>query len=210
MRQLIDKILEIKKSNKSRIIAKRMSEFNALGKKPSEELFKELCFCILTANFRADKAIEIQKEIGQQFLTLPKKALAEKLKKSGCRFHTKKAGYIVEARKHASTLGKIWHSFSSGPTAREWFVKNIKGLGYKESSHFLRNVGYTDVAIIDFHIIDLLARNGLIKKPKTKSLTKKSYLSIENVLKKLAKRTGMNLGELDLYLWYIETGKVLK
>ncbi len=210
MQQLIDKILEIKKSNTSKIIAKRMSEFSTLGKKPLEELFKELSFCILTANFRADRAIEIQREIGQQFLTLQKKVLAEKLKKSGCRFHTKKAGYIVEARKHAQTLGKMCHSFSSGPAAREWLVKNIKGLGYKESSHFLRNIGYTDVAIIDFHIIDLLARNSLIEKPKTKNLTKKRYLAIENVLKKMAKRAGMNLGELDLYLWYIETGKVLK
>lgn len=84
----------------------------------------------------------------------------------------------------------------------------MKGLGYKESSHFLRNVGCDDVAIIDFHIIDLLVANRLIKKPK--ALNPKRYLAIEKKLKQLAGRSGLSLGELDLYLWYMETGKILK
>ncbi|GAJ17855.1 unnamed protein product, partial [marine sediment metagenome] len=29
---------------------------------------------------------------------------------------------------------------------REWVVKNFKGLGYKEASHFLRNIGYKNFA----------------------------------------------------------------
>ena len=80
----------------------------------------------------------------------------------------------------------------------------------KESSHFLRNIGHKNLAIIDFHIVDLLFKHGLIEKPKNKSLTEKKYLEIENVLKKIAEQTKTNLGELDLYLWYEETGKILK
>jgi len=36
------------------------------------------------------------------------------------------------------------------------------------------------------------------------------YLEIENLLREIAKETNLHLGELDLYLWYMETGKVLK
>lgn len=91
---------------------------------------------------------------------------------------------------------------------RAWLVDNISGLGYKEASHFLRNIGFDDYAIIDFHILDILERYHLIKKPKT--LTAKRYRDIEAILRKLAAQTNLSLAELDLYLWYLETGKILK
>jgi len=97
---------------------------------------------------------------------------------------------------------------SSNEELREWLVKNIKGLGYKESSHFLRNIGFDNFAIIDFHIVDILVKHNLIKRPET--LTKKRYLEIENILKEIAKKLELSLAELDLYLWYTETGKILK
>ena len=95
--------------------------------------------------------------------------------------------------------------------ARNWLNENVYGLGMKEASHFLRNVGKKDVAIIDFHIVDLLNSEGLLDfDRKSKSLTPSRYLEIEKVLLDLGKRLGLNLAELDLYLWYLETGKVLK
>ena len=80
--------------------------------------------------------------------------------------------------------------------------------GYKEASHFLRNIGYRDFAIIDFHIIDLLVKFNIIEKPKT--LTKKKYLEIEAILKKLGDKLHLDMGKLDLYLWYMETSEILK
>ena len=91
---------------------------------------------------------------------------------------------------------------------REWVVKNIKGLGYKEASHFLRNIGYKNYAIIDFHIVDVLAKYNLIEKPKT--MTKKKYFEMEQLLKTIGNRLHLNMAELDLYLWYLETGKPLQ
>jgi len=99
---------------------------------------------------------------------------------------------------------------STAPEIRNWLVKNVKGLGLKESSHFLRNIGFEDFAIIDFHIVDLLVREGLIVKQKPGALAPKIYREIEQALVKLGKKTDLNLAELDLYLWYLETGKVLK
>jgi N-glycosylase/DNA lyase len=153
----------------------------------------------LTANSTAERCIDVQKKVNNGFLNLSETELQKKLKKYGCRFHTKRAGYISEARKFKDKL----------ILEREWLVENIKGLGMKEASHFLRNIGYGDYAIIDFHIVDLLLKNNLIKK-KFKTLTKKTYLELEGILKKIADKTKLNLAELDLYLWYMETGKVLK
>ncbi|MEK6897991.1 MAG: N-glycosylase/DNA lyase [Nanoarchaeota archaeon] len=210
----VDKLIEIVKKHKNSEVGKitnqRMLEFSELGRKSSNEIFKELCFCFLTANFSASGGIKIQNAIGDGFLFFSEEKLAEKLKFLGHRFPNARAKFIFEARKYKDHIKEILGSFSDEKNAREWIVKNIKGIGMKEASHFLRNIGYKNLAIIDFHIIDLLARNGLIEKPKSKSLTPKKYLEIENILKQLSEKTNTSLGELDLYLWYEETGKVLK
>jgi len=166
-----------------------------------------MCFCILTANFNAEKCIKIQKEIGNGFLTLSENDLAKKLVELGHRFPNARASYISDSVRYIKSLEEIIHSLNS-TELRSWFVKNIKGFGYKEASHFLRNIGFDDYAIIDFHIIDVLVNNNLIERPKT--LTKRKYLEIENTLRDIARDANLTLAELDLYLWYIETGKILK
>ena len=98
--------------------------------------------------------------------------------------------------------------FPDKKALREWIINNVNGIGLKESSHFLRNIGFDEYAIIDFHIIDLLVKYDIITKPKT--ITKNKYLEIEKILGKIAKQTDLTLAELDLYLWYMETGKILK
>ena len=90
------------------------------------------------------------------------------------------------------------------------FWENVKGLGWKESSHFLRNVGHLDVAIIDRHIISNMVEYGLISENVRKGLTKRRYMEYEKLLEKVADRARMTLGEMDLYLWYRKTGQVLK
>lgn len=208
MRELIETIEDLKKSEVKGLIDTRMGEFKEIGEGPSREIFKELCFCILTANFSAERSIKIQMEIGDGFLTLSESLLAEKLRELGHRYPEARARYIVEARRYKDSLKDIIKSFHGQNALREWLAENVKGIGYKEASHFLRNIGYTDFAILDFHIINLLARYDLIKRSKT--LTIRRYLEIENLLREIASRSNLNLGELDLYLWYLETGKVLK
>jgi len=207
MNDLTNKIITLKNSDISKLIDSRIQEFKEIDKKSNDELFKELCFCILTANFNAEKSIKIQKEIGECFLTDSKDVLAQKLRSYGHRFPNARAAYISESIKCKDSLGEIVQ-IHDGNALREWIVENVKGLGYKEASHFLRNVGFDDYAIIDFHIVDLLVDYKLIEKPKT--VTKRTYMAIESLLKKLARKTNLTLAELDLYLWYMETGKILK
>ena len=207
MEDLLKSIKDLKKSDIGKTIDSRIKEFKKLGYKSNEELFKELCFCILTANFNAEKSIKIQDEIGECFLNDSEDELKLKLKKLGHRYPNMRADYIVKSRNCKDSLKKITSS-SDNKAIRDWIVDNVKGLGYKESSHFLRNIGFDDYAIIDFHIIDILVKNNLIKRPK--SLTKNKYLEIENILKEISKQLNLSLAELDLYLWYLETGKILK
>ena len=208
MEKLIKTIEDLKKSKIKNLVSSRIQEFKKIGEESDNKIFNELCFCILTANFNAEKTIKIQKTIGNGFLTFPESLLTEKLKKLGYRYPKTRAKYIVEARKYKDTLKTLFKSFKDNYELREWLVKNVKGFGYKEASHFLRNIGYTNFAIIDFHVVSLLEKYGLIKKPKR--LTKRKYLEIENLLRKIAERLNLSLAELDLYLWYMETGKILK
>ena len=139
--------------------------------------------------------------LGDTLFSGSQEEIQEKLKEI-YRFHTIRAGYLYEARNNFEKIDM------ANPDIRNDLVKNIKGIGMKEASHFLRNIGFSNYAIIDFHIIDVLVKNNLIEKPKT--LTVKKYSEVEGILKGLAAKLGMSLGELDLYLWYMETGKVLK
>ena len=207
MEKLIDKIESLKKGEIGKLVNDRIKEFKNIDKKSTNELFNEMCFCILTANFNAEKSIKIQNEIGECFSNDSEEDLAKKLQELGHRFPNMRASYISESRNCKDMLKRVVESLKNDEL-REWLVKNVKGIGYKETSHFLRNIGFDDFAIIDFHIIDILAKYDLIEKPK--ALTRKKYLEIEKLLKKIAEKSGLNLAELDLYLWYMETGKILK
>jgi len=209
MQNLINQVQELKQGKVKETIDNRIAEFKEFVKSDSDRLFSELCFCILTANFNAERSIKIQENIDEGFCNLSREKLASKLKELGHRFPNTRASYIAEARPCINALKKILNN-KNEPETREWLVKNVKGLGYKEASHFLRNIGKKNLAIIDFHILDILEANDLIKKPKTKTLTKSKYLGIENTLRQLAEKLNLNLAELDLYLWYLETGKILK
>jgi len=208
MNGLLESVEYLKNSEVKKLVDDRLREFRELGNGSSNEIFKELCFCILTANFNAEKSMKIQMKIGDGLLILPESLLASKLKELGHRYPNTRARYIVDARKHKNSLRTTIKMFNDENKLREWLDKNVKGIGYKEASHFLRNIGYTDFAIIDFHIIDVLTKYKIIEKPKT--LTKRSYLEIEELLRKIAGKLNLNLAELDLYLWYMETGKILK
>jgi N-glycosylase/DNA lyase len=106
-------------------------------------------------------------------------------------------------------INKSKKDIEKNKRTREWLIKNVKGIGYKESSHFLRNIGYKNLAILDRHILRNLEKFKVINKiPKT--LNKKQYLSIEDKFYNFSKKIKIPMDELDLLFWSIETGKVFK
>ena len=205
---LLNSISKLKNSEIKNLISSRIKEFSQIKNSSINDIFRELCFCIMTANCGAEKCIEIHEKINDGFNCLSQEQLTQKFREFGYRFPNIRSKYITEAIDFKEELENIIKSREQETDIRDWLVKNIKGLGYKEASHFLRNIGYKNYAIVDFHIVDLLVKYNLIEKPKT--MTKRKYLEIEGILQDLGVEVALNLAELDLYLWYMETGKVLK
>ncbi len=207
MNQLIANINQLKKSDIKIQIDKKLEEFQKLKKRSNKEWFSELCFCLLTANTSAEMGIRVQKQLGYKGFTEYKDEaeLIQRLKNVKSRFYNRRGHFIHEANKHKD----IKSILKKQKDMREWLVENIKGLSYKESSHFLRNIGFFDYAILDKHILRTLEENKLIPKIPD-SMNKKNYLLFEKILARLSKRLNLSQGELDLYLWYLKTGKILK
>jgi N-glycosylase/DNA lyase len=187
----------------------RLNEFEQFKNKNNQEWFNELCFCLLTANSKAETAIKIQIEMyPDNFAKKTQTEIAYTIKKHGHRFHNTKSSYILLARKFLN-IKDILKNLSDFQ-AREFLVANIKGLGYKEASHFLRNVGYNNFAIIDRHVLRFLKQHNLINEiPKT--ISKKNYLYFEEILKNFnITQSRLDQSRLDLMIWAYMTGKVLK
>ncbi|MDY6964978.1 MAG: N-glycosylase/DNA lyase [Halobacteriota archaeon] len=211
MKELIGKINRLREDPKiASIVKRRMKEFDEKQKNVNSEWFLELCFCLMTANSGAQKVLDICESLGGgPFIDCSAQELSVLLKDNGYRFYNKRAEYIVDAREFSGDLKEKIKSFDNEFEARKWLVDSIKGLGYKEASHLLRNVGYENVAILDRHILRVLHEYGLIDEV-PKSLGEKKYYEIEEKMSILAEKSGLSPAELDLYLWYIKTGKVLK
>jgi N-glycosylase/DNA lyase len=207
MQELIAKVNQLKQNHVGKLVKQRMLEFDEVAKSP-EKVFSELCFCLTTANSSAEMGIKVQKAIRNELTLLSRAQLSKRLRKLGYRFYNVRAKYIVEARKHQNVKSMV-ESFDNELEAREWLVENVLGLGYKEASHFLRNIGYMNVAILDRHIIRVMHESRMMGElPKT--LNRKRYLEYEKRLEPLCNATGLKQGELDFYLWYMKTGKILK
>lgn len=207
-----EKIKDIQKDKVvSNAVKRRINEFEENFKGDNKLWFKELCFCLLTANFKAETCIKIceKEKENNAFLNFSPDELSKFLKENNHRFPNARAKFIVEARKYKSNLRNILTSAENENEAREFLVKGIKGIGYKESSHFLRNVGYKNFAILDKHILNVLYENKIISEI-PKQLNKGIYLKIEGLMKIIADDLEISPAEMDLYLWYSKTGKVLK
>jgi len=108
-------------------------------------------------------------------------------------------------------LRKRLRGFSDPVERRDWLAqeKQVKGLGYKEASHFLRNIGVKGHAILDKHVMRCLAEIGVIDTAKPPA-TRRQYLEVEQQLVRFAREIRIDFDELDLVLWSMKTGEVLK
>ena len=197
-------------------IRARLTEFEAVWENATDKrLWEEMVFCFFTGGCSARMGLRSVEAVRPILQTGNHHELADALR-GRHRYPNARAGYIVASREFLQEhcglrLREKLESFDDDLDRRDWLVKEkrIKGLGYKEASHYLRNIGLKGYAILDKHILRSLAELGIIDDPKPPN-TRSKYLTIEEKLKNLATLTKIDFDELDLVLWSMKTGEILK
>jgi N-glycosylase/DNA lyase len=191
-------------------IRKRLREFEEV---PPEEYLMELCYCILTPQSRARHAEQVIAELREGGFPEADLDPTPHLRDPAhyIRFHNQKARrlrLIADRRREITDV--LTSTTLSSSEKREWLVEHIAGLGWKEASHLLRNIGHLDLAIIDRHILKHMVRCGAIDEIPRTIGTRRGYLHLEEKFRELARSAGLPIQELDLLFWSIEEGSVRK
>jgi N-glycosylase/DNA lyase len=196
-------------------INKRLKQFNKFDRLSNKEVFEELVFCLFTPGSKAingDKALKKLKKNNLLYKGTKEK-IAKEIK-GIVRFHNNKARYLIKAREFFGNGSKfrIKDSLVSKDPAvvREWLVSNVKGIGYKEAGHFMRNIGLgKNIVILDTHILKNLKQFNIIKDTPL-SIGKKLYFHIEEKMRQFARDINIPLDALDLLFWSRQTGFIFK
>jgi len=202
--------------NKRREIRERLREFRNVGRTGSHQrLFEELTFCIYTAGASARMGLRSVESVRSVLMNGSMQDLRKALSGSH-RFPNARGAYVFETREYLREhcglrLDEALGSLESSDERRDFLAANraVRGIGYKEASHFLRNIGYRGYAILDKHLLSRLTEFEVIESPKP-PLTKKQYVATEESVKHFADAIGIDFDELDLLLWYTKTGEILK
>jgi N-glycosylase/DNA lyase len=211
----VEKIKAAHRARRAEIRA-RLAEFAEVWRAASDErLWEELVFCIFTAGASARMGLRSVEAVRGLLARGTHEELAGALQ-SKHRYPRSRSGYIVVTREYLEgdcrmRLRERLEGFRDPLERRDWLARErgIKGLGYKEASHFLRNVGLRGYAILDKHILRCLAEIGVIESPQPPS-TRARYLATEERLRGFARDLAIDFDELDLVLWSMKTGEILK
>lgn len=173
--------------------AKKIAE--DFGKdKTKEETFYHLCFaiCAPQTTFVSNRqAVEELKSIDFYRLGGEEQELWPITRR--VRFYKNKARYLVAMRKDFDRIYRKIQSAKSGKELRSYLVSELKGVGMKAASHFCRNYGFQDIAIIDVHILRYMG----VETPKNAT----QYLKIESDFIKLASDLGLTPVVFDALIW---------
>jgi N-glycosylase/DNA lyase len=186
----------------------RLKEFKEVKQ---DAYFYELCYCLCTPQSQAKNAMIVQKSLqsldfyNKRFDPTPYLRNPENY----IRFHNQKAKRLLLAIDSFNDVIKVLNERSDQYEKRDKIAAIVNGFGMKESSHFLRNIGYTGLAILDRHILKHLTLCGLYEQvPKVSSA--RQYRDIEKHFLKFSYHIGIPIDELDLLFWSYEAGEILK
>jgi len=193
---------------KAREIEARLQEFRK--ERNIEDWFYELCFCIMAVQTSGLRAAEVEKQLREKKFFEKDFDPMPVLRKTYIRFHNRKSEHLIALKKQFPEIAEKIKSEKNNFELRAWLVKNIKGIGLKEGSHFLRNIGRTqELAILDRHILRNMEKFGIITGlPKT--LTEKVYFDLEKKFQNFSKEINLTPAALDLYFWSEAVGVVGK
>lgn len=187
------------------------------------ELRKELVGCVIGSQIRNETAVNITENLEQAGLLDDKQwhcknngkfesRIYEVLigEKSGVahrsrhRFPKARAKQLAQARDELSKAS-ITERLSINNTPklmRKVFADHIPGLGPKQASMFLRNVGISyDLAILDTHVLRFMDMQGILPLNKVRIGTIAGYERAEQHIVDYADNLGYPAGYLDWAIW---------
>lgn len=193
---------------RGRAVRSRLADFAAV---PRSEYFYELAYCLLTPQSsaaHAHRAVEAIRAAGC-WERPGETAAILRTPSSYIRFHHTKAKRLASAFAAYPSIDALLAHDRPPADTREHLVRTVDGLGLKEASHFLRNIGRRGLAILDRHILKNLHYHRAIRSI-PRSLTTARYLAVERQFQRFADTVGIPMDELDLLFWSRETGTILK
>ena len=191
-----------------------------------EQLFEELICCILSSqvSYVLAKAA-IQKLANADLVSLNKPSISardyEKRvnsvlkssilnngKKVHYRFPNLRARQIAELRNNIIqnnfNLFDIVYKQTDPLKIRNTLIDVISGVGPKQSSMFLRNIGRSyDLAILDRHVINYMVAVKITSDINIKKFNKNLYLNTEEELIQYALGIGYPVGCVDWAIWIV-------
>lgn len=185
-------------------------------------LLKELALCILSSSIKYEVALlytvkldkancftkAINNELDEEhILNCLKKPITINGRSVHYRFPKSKSSQLSKTinsiYKKGNTIKRLLSKTDSSIEARDMFVSICSGIGYKQASMFLRNIGFGyDLAIIDTHIIDYLKLVNVI--PLYMTLKNQSvYSKIESLYSEYAHSKQFDIKKLDVAIWNV-------
>lgn len=192
----------------------RINEFKKMRSNSDESaVLKEFIFCLLTPQSKAKICWKSVEKIFENNLHIGKNADLLREKLGGVRFPNNKSKYLIynleKIEEERISLKDFVQDAMDSFSKREILIKKFKGMGMKEASHFLRNTGHLDLAILDRHILKNMVNLGILNEIPS-SISKNTYVSLERKLKDFSEKIGIPFAHLDMLLWAKETGEVFK
>jgi N-glycosylase/DNA lyase len=187
------------------------------------QLWWELSCCILSSQVPYSSAVAAADAIDAKGVLLGTTADLEQLvsrlvpllqtplliegRQRSYRFPFARSVLLARARiaitRSAGSLAAFLAASTDGGQSREWLIAHVPGLGPKQASMFLRNIGATyDLAILDRHVTNYMSAVGIESSSRIlRNLAQ--YREREAVLSSHAQELGLRVGLLDWAIWIV-------
>lgn len=167
--------------------------------------------CLLSSGWNYEKALKASNLFVQEFPSSQTPPSEKELEKFLSSARIRHRFPVSKAKQLHSSIVRL-NSFPSDflfeatnqkeeRIVREVVQKRFSGLGYKQTSMFLRNIGAaTSLAVIDAHIIWYLE---VALGVKSGNITKKRYIELEDIVRDLSDRFEIEMNYFDIILWVL-------